>query len=56
MHFIQYAFLLSKSTKKKERSKEKQTKKEKGNLTRFKIVDIYDDIPCVCINFTTQIK
>jgi hypothetical protein len=33
----------------------KKKKKRKGNLTRFNIVDIYDDVPYVSIKFTTQI-
>ena len=41
--------------KKERRAKKGEEEKEKkGNLTRFKIVDIYDDIPCVCAKFTTQ--
>lgn len=43
-------------TKKKKKKETKKKKKRKGNLTRFKIIDIYDDIPCVCRKFTTQIK
>lgn len=30
-------------------------KEKKRNLTRFKIIDIYDDIPYTGIKFTTQI-
>jgi hypothetical protein len=39
-----------------QRTREEKEKKKKGNLTRFEIVDIYDDRPCVCRKFTTQIK
>jgi len=36
-------------------NQKKEKKKRKGNLTRSKIVDIYDDVPYVGIKFTTQI-
>jgi len=49
MHYFFFFFLTVEEYKKKER-------KKKGNLTRFEIVDIYDDIPSVCRKFITQIK
>jgi flagellar basal body-associated protein FliL len=50
MHFVYVTFLsfwLLKNGSEKEERKE--------NLTRSKIVDIYDDAPNIVINFTTQI-